>query len=183
MTLSYFDPLFDRMLSRMQSGAAGAATQMAPPMDVYRRGDEFIVELDVPGVDPASMDITVERNMLTVAGEIHPRHDQDADEVLVCERPHARFRRQVYLTESLDTEKISANSDNGVLRISIPVSRQQQSRRIEVQGAGQSAGALGRSGSDTTVDVEGRDQQSQQGAGHTEGGSGESGQSSSANQQ
>jgi HSP20 family protein len=162
MTLSYFDPLFDRMLSRMQSGFAGAGSQMAPPMDVYRRGDEFVVELDVPGVDPSSMDITVERNMLTVAGEIHSRHDQDADEVIVCERPHARFRRQVYLGESLDTEKISANCDNGVLRISIPVSREQQSRRIEVQGGGQSAGALGEGGSETSIEVEGREQQSQQ---------------------
>jgi HSP20 family protein len=151
-------------------------------MDVYRRGDEFIVELDVPGVDPASMDITVERNMLTVAGEIHSRHDQDADELLVCERPHARFRRQVYLAESLDTEKISASSDNGVLRISIPVSREQQSRRIEVQGAGASAGALGQARSEASIDVEGREQQTQQG-GRTEGASSQSGQSSTTSEE
>jgi HSP20 family protein len=172
MTLSYFDPLFDRMLSRMQSGFAAGASQMAPPMDVYRRGDEFIVELDVPGVDPSTMDITVERNMLTVAGEIHSRHDDDADEVLVCERPHARFRRQVYLAESLDTEKISANSDNGVLRISIPVSREQQSRRIEVQG-----------GSASSIDVGGREQQSQPGGGDTERTSSDPGRSSPAEEQ
>jgi len=163
--LSNFDPLFDRMLSRMQSGFAGPATQMAPPMDVYRRGDEFIVELDVPGIDPSAIDITVERNMLTVAGEIGPRHDQDADEVIVCERPHARFRRQVYLGESLDTEKISATFDNGVLRVTIPSLPQTQSRRIEVQGGGQRAGAVGESSSGALIDVEGRASESQQGAG------------------
>ena len=146
MTISSFDPLLtlDRMLSRMSSGYQGGSSQMAPPMDVYRRGDEFVVELDVPGIDPSSIDMTVERNMLTVAGELHPRHE-DADEVLVCERPHARFRRQVYLGESLDTENIRANYDNGVLRVTIPVSREQQSRRITVEGGGESAGALGAS--------------------------------------
>jgi HSP20 family protein len=159
MTISSFDPLLtlDRMLSRMSP--AGASSQMAPPMDVYRRGDEFVVELDIPGVDPSSIDITVERNMLTASGELHPRHD-DADEVLVCERPHVRFRRQVYLGESLDTENIGANYENGVLRITIPVSRDQQSRRITVQG-GESAGALGDSASGQAIDVEGRQQQPQ----------------------
>jgi HSP20 family protein len=178
MTLSNFDPLFDRMLSRMQSGFAGAATQMAPPMDVYRRGDDFVVELDVPGIDPSDIDITVERSMLTVAGEIDPRHDQAADEVLVCERPHARFRRQVYLGESLDTEKIRADFDNGVLRITIPASRELQSRRIEVQG-GQRDTAPGESGSGPSIDVEGREQQSQQGSGSAEDRSNQSGESSS----
>jgi HSP20 family protein len=135
MTISSFDPLLtlDRMLSRMTPGYQGGSGQMAPPMDVYRRGDEFVVELDVPGVDPSSIDITVERNMLTMAGELHPRHEE-ADEVLVCERPHARFRRQVYLGESLDTEAIRAGDENGVLQITIPMSREQQSRRITVQG-------------------------------------------------
>src|SRR5690242_17291504 len=178
MTLSNFDPLFDRMLSRMQSGLAGPGTQMAPPMDVYRRGDEFIVELDVPGIDPSAIDITVERNMLTVAGEIGPRHDQDADEVLVCERPHTRFRRQVYLGESLDTEKIRADFDNGVLRVTIPSSPQRQSRRIEVQGGGQRGGALGESSSGTSIDVEGRDSGSQEGGDRdTEDASSQSGNS------
>jgi HSP20 family protein len=141
MTISSFDPLFDRMLSRMSSGFQGGQSQMAPPMDVYRRGDDFVVELDVPGGDPSSIDITVERSMLTVSGELHPRHE-DVDEVLVCERPHTRFRRQVYLGETLDTENIRANYESGVLRVTIPASREQQSRRIAVEG-GEQAGALG----------------------------------------
>jgi HSP20 family protein len=142
MTISSFDPLLtlDRMLSRMSSGYQGGSSQMAPPMDVYRRGEEFVVELDIPGADSPSIELTVERNMLTVAGELHPRHEE-ADELLVCERPHVRFRRQVYLGETLDTDKIAASYDNGVLQVTIPVSREQQSRRIAVQGV-ESAGAL-----------------------------------------
>jgi HSP20 family protein len=149
----------------MAPGFGGSPSQVAPPMDVYRRGDNFVVELDIPGVDPSSIDITVERNMLTVSGEVHPRHE-DADEILVCERPHVRFRRQVYLGENLDTENISAGYENGVLRITIPASREQQTRRITVQG-GQQAGALGdnQSGQGQTLDVEGREQQTQNAGG------------------
>jgi HSP20 family protein len=173
MTISSFDPLLtlDRMLSRMSPGFQGGSSQMAPPMDVYHRGDEFVVELDIPGVDPSSIDITVERNMLTVSGELHPHHD-DADEVLVCERPHVRFRRQVYLGESLDTENIGANYDKGVLRITIPVSRDQQSRRIAVQGA-ESSGALGERESGLSIDVEGRAQPPQAAGTSSEGSSGQ----------
>jgi HSP20 family protein len=161
MTISSFDPLFtlDRMLARMTPGFSGGSSQMAPPMDVYRRGDEFVVELDVPGVDPSSIDISVERNMLTVSGEMHPRHEE-ADEILVCERPHVRFRRQVYLGEGLDTDNIRASDENGVLRITIPVSREQQTRRISVQG-GQQAAALGDDQSGQPIEVGGGEQQSQ----------------------
>jgi HSP20 family protein len=164
MTISSFDPLLtlDRMLSRMSPGFQGGSSQMAPPMDVYRRADEFVVELDIPGVDPSSIDITVERNMLTVSGELHARHD-DADEVLVCERPHVRFRRQVYLGESLNTDDIGANYESGVLRVTIPVSREQQSRRITVQG-GEQAGALGEGSSGQAIPVEGEERQQTAGA-------------------
>ena len=140
--MTIFDPFstLDRMLSRLGPGSGlGAGQSWSLPMDVYRKGDEFIVELDVPGVEPSSIDMTVERNMLTVSGEVHPRHD-DVDEVIVCERPHARFRRQVYLGEDLDTDNIQARYENGVLSIRIPVREQQRARRIEVAaGAGQAA--------------------------------------------
>jgi HSP20 family protein len=138
MTISSFDPFstFDRMLSRLSSTGA-AASLMSLPMDVYRKGEQFVVELDVPGVDSSSIDINVERNMLTVSGEVHARHE-DVDELLVCERPHARFRRQVYLGENLDTENIEASYANGVLTITIPMSPRQQARRIEIRGASRS---------------------------------------------
>jgi HSP20 family protein len=150
MTVSVFDPFstLDRMLSRMGSGAGfGAVQNLSLPMDVYRKGDEFIVELDIPGVDPSTIDMAVERNMLTVSGEVHPKHE-DVDEVVVCERPHARFRRQVYLGENLDTEKIQATYENGVLTIRIPVAEKQRARKIEIssgQGGQQAIDVAGSS--------------------------------------
>src|SRR5947208_12016314 len=141
MTISNFDPFstMDRMLSRYGGSGSGTNRPWAVPMDVYRQGDTFVVEVDVPGTDPNSLDITVERNMLTVSGDAQASH-QDADEVLVCERPHARFRRQIYLGEGLDSENIQASYDNGVLTIRISVAEQEKPRKIEVtasQGQGQ----------------------------------------------
>jgi len=140
MTISSFDPFasLDRVLSRMSRGGSMGEATLSLPMDVYRKGDEFVVELDIPGVDPSTIDISVERNMLTVTGEVHAKH-ADADELIVCERPHARFRRQVYLGENLDTEQIHAGYDNGVLTIRIPVTERQRARKIEVSSKQQGA--------------------------------------------
>ena len=144
MTISTFDPFstLDRMLSRYSGGGAfGGSQSLSVPMDVYRKGDDFIVELDLPGADPASIDMTVERSMLTVGGEVHAKH-KDVDEVVVCERPHARFRRQVYLGENLDTDKIEANFNNGVLTVRIPIAEKQRARKIEVSGGEQPQQAI-----------------------------------------
>lgn len=139
MTVSGFDPFstMDRLLGRYGFGEGGSRS-LGLPVDVYRMGDEFIVEVDVPGVDPEKLDVTVERNMLSIAGERPPRHD-DA-EVVLCERPHARFSRQMYLGENLDTGGVQASYDNGVLTIRIPVSQQARPRKIDI-GSG-SGGAI-----------------------------------------
>jgi HSP20 family protein len=146
MTVSGFDPFstMDRLLGRTGFGE-GSTRSLGLPVDVYRRGDEFIVEVDVPGMDPTSLDVTVERNMLAISGERPPRHD-DA-EVLLCERPHARFSRQLYLGENLDTEGVKASYENGVLTITIPVSQQARPRKIEISGGG--GGAIDVGGSTT----------------------------------
>jgi HSP20 family protein len=109
MSVSGFDPFstIDRLLGRT-GFSEGATRALGLPVDVYRRGDEFIVEVDVPGMDPTSLDVTVERNMLSISGERPARHD-DA-EVVVCERPHARFSRQLYLGEHLETEGVKAST-------------------------------------------------------------------------
>jgi len=135
MTVSGFDPFstMDRLLGRTGLGE-GATRALGLPVDVYRSGDEFIVEVDVPGMDPASLDVTVERNMLSISGERPARHD-DA-EVVLCERPHARFSRQLYLGENLETEGVTASYEHGVLTITIPVSQQARPRKIEIAGGG-----------------------------------------------
>jgi len=128
MTVAGFDPFstFERMLGRTGWAETGGGRALALPVDVYRSGDDFIIEVDVPGMDPSSLDVTVERNMLSIAGERPARHDADA---LLCERPHARFTRQLYLAENLDTEQVDANYENGVLTITIPLSAKARGRQ------------------------------------------------------
>jgi HSP20 family protein len=103
----------------------------AMPMDAYRRGDSVVVKLDLPGVDPGSVDLTVERNVLTVKAQRPASRDRD-DEVLVAERPHGEFTRRLFLGRSLDTDHVEANFDHGVLTLSIPVAEKAKSRRIEI---------------------------------------------------
>jgi HSP20 family protein len=136
MAIMRWDPFadFDRVLELMAGRGAGGTAQTATramPMDVYRSGDEYIVEMDLPGVDPSSIDISVERNVLTVEGEAQSTHEQ-ADEQIVCERRHAKYRRQIYLGDNVDTENVGAEFDNGVLRLRVPIVREQSVRKIDV---------------------------------------------------
>ena len=90
---------------------------------------------DLPGVDASSVEITSERNVLTIAAERRPEYEQGQN-VLVAERPQGRFTRQLQLGENLDTQNVEARYANGVLHLTIPVAEAAQPRRIEVQGAG-----------------------------------------------
>jgi HSP20 family protein len=133
--VSGFDPFstMDRLLGRSGFGEGGSRS-LGLLVDVYRKGDEFIVEVDVPDVDPSKLDVTIERNMLSITSERPARHG-DA-EVVLCERPHARFSRQLYLGENLDTAGVKARYDNGVLTITTPVSQQARPRKIDIAGGG-----------------------------------------------
>ena len=139
MAIMRWDPFaeVDRMLELMtgrgQNGGQPATRAM--PMDVYRDGDEYVVEMDLPGVDPSSIDVNVERNMLTVEAESRTSHEQ-ADEVVVCERRHMRYRRQLYLGDNVDTDHVRASYENGVLVVRIPISTQQRPRKVEVAAGG-----------------------------------------------
>lgn len=100
------------------------------PMDAWREGDQFIVEFDLPGVAGESLNLDVERNVLTVRAE---RPELKADrEMLSAERPRGVFSRQVFLGENLDTDRIEASYQDGVLRLSIPVAEAAKPRRIEI---------------------------------------------------
>ena len=135
MAVMRWDPFaeVDRMLELVTGRGSDEAHPgtRGMPMDVYRRGDEYVVEMDLPGVDPSSIDISVDRNMLTVEAESRTTHEE-ADEVVVCERRHMRFRRQLYLGENVDTDDVRASYENGVLVVRIPISAQQRPRKIEV---------------------------------------------------
>ncbi len=121
-----------RELDRLTAQALGtAARPAAMPMDAWREQDTFVIELDLPGVDPASVDLDVERNVLTIRAERRPRAS-DAHEQVVSERPRGVFSRQVILGDALDTERIDAEYRAGVLRLSIPVAERAKPRKITI---------------------------------------------------
>ncbi len=132
MMLMRTDPF--RELDRLTQQLMGTAAQpTAMPMDAFREGDTFVVEMDLPGVDPDSIDLDVERNVLTVKAERRSHAGEDA-EVLITERPTGSFSRQMFLGETLDTERIDASYDAGVLRLTIPVAEQAKPRKIAISG-------------------------------------------------
>jgi HSP20 family protein len=113
----------------------GASRGGVVPIDAYRRSDSVVVNFDLPGVDPGSIEVTVERNVLTVKAERPGSHEKD-DEVLVAERPTGQLTRRLFLGRSLDTDRVEANYDRGVLTLSIPVAEKAKSRRIEIGVSG-----------------------------------------------
>lgn len=104
----------------------------AMPMDAYRSGDELIVAFDLPGVAPDAIDVDVERNVLTVKAERRPLHLDKDTQVQVSERPLGVFSRQLLLGDALDTDRIEASYDNGVLLIKIPVAEQAKPRKVAI---------------------------------------------------
>jgi HSP20 family protein len=119
---------FDRLTQQM---LGTAARPVAMPMDAYRKGDTFYVQFDLPGVKTDSIDLTVEQNVLTVRAQ-RPGLDVDDVEPIVTERPAGSFTRQVFLGETLDTDRLTADYTAGVLTLTIPVREAAKPRRVEV---------------------------------------------------
>jgi HSP20 family protein len=125
-----FDPFreFEREFDRLTSASTRNSHM---PLDAWRQGDRYFVNIDLPGVDPASIDLTVEKNVLTV----NARRDwtrSEGDQVLVAERPHGHFSRQLFLGESLDADRIEASYENGVLMLGVPVAEAAKPRKVEI---------------------------------------------------
>jgi HSP20 family protein len=121
-----------RELDRLTQQVWGSvARPSAMPMDAYRLGDEFIVHFDLPGVDPDSIDLEIEQNVLTVRAE-RPALAGEGAEMLVTERPTGTFTRQLFLGETLDTEHLEANYNAGVLILTIPVREAAKPRKLTI---------------------------------------------------
>ena len=104
-------------------------------MDGVRRKDEVILRFDLPGIDPGSIEVTVERNVLSVKAERQHQRKDDV-ETVIAERPMGVFSRQLFLGDTLDTEKLEATYDSGVLALRIPVSDRAKPRKISVTSSG-----------------------------------------------
>jgi len=122
---------FDRLAQQVFGTPSRPA---AMPIDAFRKGDEFLVQFDLPGVDRDSIDLTVERNVLTVHAQ-RRRQDADGVELLIGERPQGTFSRQLFLGETLDADRIAAEYRDGVLTLRLPITEKAKPRRVPIQAS------------------------------------------------
>lgn len=129
----YWDPFreLDRLAAGMLDSRQGPRVM---PIDLHRDGDHYVLSADLPGVDPGSVDVDVDGQLLTIRAERTLRSNEDV-QWLAHERPSGSFLRQLTLGEGLDTAAISAHYENGVLSVVIPVSEKAKPRKVEVQSA------------------------------------------------
>ena len=129
-TPSSFDPFrdLDRWLT---NGLVRTPASVGMPLDLYRKGESFVAHIDLPGVDPATIDVDVEDRTLTVRAE-RPARDEDGVQWLAHERPSGSFARQLTLGYGLALDRISATYTDGVLTLTIPVAEEAKPRKIEV---------------------------------------------------
>jgi HSP20 family protein len=150
--MATYDPFreFDRLASSLLDPRRGPRMM---PMDLYRDGDHYVLTADLPGIDPGSVDIDVDGQLLTIRAE---RSVPTGDGVkwITREREGASFLRQLSLGQGVDTERISASYDNGVLSVTIPVSEKAKPRKIEVSAAGQPSVVQARENADERQSIE-----------------------------
>ena len=127
-----FDPFqtFDRLSREVFSPTGFGAGWM--PMDAWRRGDVVEVAFDLPGIDPGSVDLTVEHNVLTVKAE-RRWEPEEGTRYLLRERPQGTFTRQIVLSDAVDLGKIEARYENGVLLVTAPVAESAKPHKIEIK--------------------------------------------------
>ncbi|MBX6371568.1 MAG: Hsp20/alpha crystallin family protein [Acidothermus sp.] len=132
-----FDPFreFDRLTEQLLGSTLGSVrTPRFMPMDLYRTGDHYVLHADLPGIDPGSVNVSVENGILTIEAERSARSDENV-QWLASERFTGKFMRQISLGEGVDADHITATYDNGVLTVTIPVAEKAKARRIEVTKA------------------------------------------------
>lgn len=134
-----FDPFSE--LDRLASGLLQARTgPRLMPVDLYRDQDRYVLTADLPGVDPGSVDIDVDGQLLTIRAQ-RTAGSAEGAKWLAQERPAGSYLRQLSIGEGVDRAGISASYDNGVLSVIIPVSEKAKPRKIQVQSQGASADA------------------------------------------
>ncbi|MFD3776600.1 Hsp20/alpha crystallin family protein [Streptomyces sp. NPDC058612] len=122
----------DRIVQQLSGASATWSKPSVMPMDAYREGDEYVIAFDLPGVSTEAIDIDVERNMLRVKAERRPAAKADTVQMELSERPLGVFSRQVVLADTLDTERIRADYDAGVLTLRIPIAERAKPRKVSI---------------------------------------------------
>jgi HSP20 family protein len=120
-------------LTQQVLGTPGRPTAM--PMDAYRKGDSFLVRFDLPGAEADSIDLTVERNVLTVHAR-RARLDGEDVEMIAAERPQGTFSRQLFLGDTLDVDRLQADYTDGVLTLLIPIAEKAKPRKVAINHQG-----------------------------------------------
>lgn len=141
--LMRFDPFteLDRLAGQVWNRGVGSGISFMP-MDAYRSGDCYVVHFDLPGIDPESVDLTVEDNVLSVSAQ-RSWQPEDGAQVLFAERPQGSFTRKLQLGEGLDSEHIDASCDKGVLTVRIPVVEAAKPRKVEISSSGSTKALAG----------------------------------------
>ncbi|MFC9583452.1 Hsp20/alpha crystallin family protein [Streptomyces yangpuensis] len=124
----------DRIFQQLSGTTGTWSKPSVMPMDAYREGDVYVIAFDLPGVSTEAIDVDVERNMLTVKAERRPAAKGESVQMELSERPLGVFSRQVMLADTLDTERIEADYDAGVLTLRIPIAERAKPRRISIGG-------------------------------------------------
>ncbi|WP_405785942.1 Hsp20/alpha crystallin family protein [Streptomyces sp. NBC_01367] len=124
----------DRIVQQLSGTSGTWSKPSVMPMDAYRQGDVYVIAFDLPGVSTEAINIDVERNMLTVKAERRPAEKSDGGQMELSERPLGVFSRQVMLADTLDTERIQADYDAGVLTLRIPIAERAKPRKISIGG-------------------------------------------------
>ncbi|MEV6574472.1 Hsp20/alpha crystallin family protein [Streptomyces sp. NPDC051577] len=122
----------DRIVQQLSGTSGTWSKPSVMPMDAYREGEEYVIAFDLPGVNPEGIDIDVERNMLRVKAERRPVAKTDTVQMELSERPLGVFSRQIVLADTLDTERIQADYDAGVLTLRIPIAERAKPRKISI---------------------------------------------------
>ncbi|MEV6431545.1 Hsp20/alpha crystallin family protein [Nocardia sp. NPDC051463] len=132
-----FDPFHDIDTVARQLLGESAGTTRAPrfmPMDLFRAGDHYVLNADLPGVDPGSVDVSVDNGTLTLRAQRSTPSDEGV-QWIASERFAGSFMRQLSLGDNVDADKISATYNNGVLSVTIPIAEKAKPRRIEISGS------------------------------------------------
>ncbi|WCD90969.1 18 kDa heat shock protein [Streptomyces xanthophaeus] len=125
----------DRIVQQLSGTSGTWSKPSVMPMDAYREGDEYVIAFDLPGVSTEAIDIDVERNMLKVKAERRPTDRPEGVQMDLAERPLGVFSRQIMLADTLDTERIQADYDAGVLTLRIPIAERAKPRKISIGSA------------------------------------------------